>query len=242
MIVRRYPIDSGHTATPSVQVVAEPVEGRLRGSRTLEESLQMKNQAFDAALTANSIANSQGIITEVNAMFLRLWGAAGEADVVGKPIAHFFQNCTEAAAILATLEAGNFWEGEYTAWRSDGSTFLAHGLATVLLNNNGKIIGYQSSVIDDTEVRAAEGKMDALRAELLHAMPLAMVSEISAGIIHQLSQPLSCLGTNLAVLRKLKAEELEQCGAMEIVDDVEADVTRMRDIVNHLRAIANPEQ
>ena len=347
--------------------------------RHLEASLQMKNLAFNAALSANSIANPEGIITEANAMFLRLWGFSCMEEVVGTPVTHFLKHPNEIATMLATLNEMSYWEGDYTAVRKDGSTFLANGLATTLCDCDGKIIGYQSSVIDVTEQRkarvmlnewnttlearvaertrelqdsemrfrqladsafegiaianngilidgnrcfaemhgyelaemlgrpvsefvapqsrrsvsksfsnsrprnhevlglrkdgtvfpvethmrigpwlghtvriitlrdlteanAAEARLHALRFDLVRAQRLALVSEVSAGIIHQLSQPLSCIGTNLAVWLKLKANELQQADMMEIFHDVEADVKRMRDIVTHLRAIANPEQ
>ena len=470
----------------------------------------MKSQAFDIALSANSIATSEGFISEANTMCLRLWGYSGKKDVAGKPVANFFMHPSEAATIMATLNEIGGWQGDFTAKRMDGSIFLAHGLATVMRDENGQIIGFQSSVVDITErkqaeqvrrnseallntvqhlskvggwlfdiehqhfewtdetyrihgyepnenkgsldehytkslqlcdeadrpavlaafrrcaelgepydieygfttaaglrrfmrstakavwdgpsivqvvgniidvterkqaqvvlekwnttlearvaertqelqdsearfrqlseasfegvavvdngilldgnprfaemhgyklpemlgrpvsefvapqsrrsvaqgfrnkhprshvvfglrkdgkvfsvethmrigqwrghpvhiitsrdlteSKAEESKLITLRMELARAQHLALVSEVSAGIIHQLSQPLSCLGTNLAVLLKLKAAELERCDAMELINDIVGDVTRMREIVTHLRAIANPEQ
>jgi len=347
--------------------------------RELEESLQMKNQAFKAALSANFIANREGVLTEVNAMFLQLWGFSCAEDVLGKASIDCFQDPDEAASILASLNEMGCWEGEFTAKRRDGSTYLAHGLANDLSDTNGKLTGYQLAVMDVTESkqaqvalaalsatlelrvtertqelqdsearfrqladsafegiavvdngilldanqrfaemhgyalaemigqpvsqfvaprsrrsvakgfkdtkagsadvfclrkdgtvfpvethmrlgpwlghsvriitlrdltepRAVAARLHALSAELIRSQRLALVSEVSAGIIHQLSQPLSSLAMNLSVLLKLKALELQQCGAMEILDEIDADATRMRDIVTHLRAIANPEQ
>jgi len=367
-----FPDDQGR---PTLRCMLRDVTER----RQLEHSLQMKNQAFNAALSAKSIATPDGIITEANATFLRLWHIPHLEEVVGSPIAHFFMHRREAMAIMVALDEIGYWEGEFTARRGDGSSFLARALATVLRDSNGKMTGYQSSVMDVTErkqaelaleewnqtlearvaertrelkdsverfrqladatfegiavaddgilldgnqrfaemhgyelaemlgrplsdfvapqsrravakgfsstrprnhrvfglrkdgsvfplethmrvgpwlehsvriitlrdlteIKATEGRMHSLRTDLVHAQRLALVSEVSAGIIHQLSQPLSCMGTNLSVLRKLKAAELEQCGAMEIFHDLEADAARMRDIVIHLRAIANPGQ
>lgn len=124
--------------------------------RQLEESSRMKTRAFDASMTANSIANSEGTITEANDTFLRIWGYACEAEVVGNSIPHFFMDQHEAEAILATLNGTGYWQGEFSARRKDGSTFMAHGLGTVVRDGHGTLIGYQSAVVDITEKRQVE--------------------------------------------------------------------------------------
>jgi len=121
-----------------------------------EAMRQLKNYAFDASITANSIANLDGVIIEANDAFLRIWGYANKHEVVGKPIPHFLDDVTEVAAIMTTLKSTGYWEGEYTAKRKDGSTFTANGLATVVRDENDQVIGYQSTVLDITEHKQAE--------------------------------------------------------------------------------------
>jgi signal transduction histidine kinase len=66
---------------------------------------------------------------------------------------------------------------------------------------------------------------------------------VSAGIIHQLGQPLSGIGANLAVvLPNLETCEAKSCGTLEIMRDINADVVRLREILIHLRALAKPIQ
>ncbi len=120
-----------------------------------EEALRLKNLVFDASLTANSIADASGVITEANASFLRTWGYAGIDEVKGRTIASFFLNRDEAGAILAALNQTGEWEGDFTAKRKDRSVFLAHCLATVIRNDRGEVGGYQSSIIDVTDEREA---------------------------------------------------------------------------------------
>jgi PAS domain S-box-containing protein len=124
-----------------------------------ETMLRIKNFVFDASITANSIADHDGVIIEANAAFLRIWGYTNKHEVVGKPIPHFLNDPTEAAAILSTLNGTGRWEGEYTAKRMDGSTFIANGLASVVRDENGQVIGYQSVVMDCTERKQAEQAM-----------------------------------------------------------------------------------
>lgn len=140
--------------TPAGPAVLTPGE-----QRRLEEVSRLKSQVFDAAITANSIATPDGIIIEANAMFLQVWGCSSREEVVGKPIADFFRDSDEFARILATLGRMGYWEGDFTAMRAGGTPFVAHGSATVVRDEKGHIIGYQSAVMDLTEVRQAEREL-----------------------------------------------------------------------------------
>lgn len=356
--------------------MTKPPSRKLQQDRD-GDLLRIKSLVFDASLTANSIANVDGVIIEVNDAFLRTWGYPHKDEATGKPIPYFLQDPNEAAAILTALETTGHWEGRYSGKRRDGSSFIAHGLATVVRNEEGKLIGYQSSVIDitertrtETELRQSEARYRALfdrandgifllspEGEMLsinesfarmhgyaahemlpmslkdldtpesfqrmpermrralageamtfevehyhkdgHVVPievsvslhgsdgerflqciqrditerrlleqtlrdwnqtleqrvvertlelesaqrLALLSEVSAGIIHQICQPICSMGVNLAViLGKLKACPVKRCGTLEIVKDVECDVDCIRDVMTHMRSLINPGQ
>ena len=139
-------------------IVFRDITERKRG----EEALRLKNFVFDASIAANSIANLDGVITEANDAFLRIWGCSGKDEVVGKPIPHFFNDPNEAVAIVTVLNRAGQWEGDFTAKRKDGSTFIANFLAAVLRDQNGKMIGYQSAIIDITDRKRAEEALQTL--------------------------------------------------------------------------------
>ncbi|MCQ3935523.1 MAG: hypothetical protein DPW18_00610 [Chloroflexi bacterium] len=134
--------------------------------KRVEKALELKNSVFDASIAANSIADINGILTEVNDAFLKQWGYDNKDEVIGKPIPFFLARDEEATAILGSLSARGVWEGDYTARKKDGSTYFAHGTATTLWDENGNPTGYQSSVIDVTERRQAEEKARHLNQEL----------------------------------------------------------------------------
>lgn len=140
-----------------------------------EEKLRLKNLTFDASIAANSIADDKGIITEANHSFLRLWGFQTNEEVVGKPILHFLQNEEEAKAVITALNNSGKWEGEYTAKRKDGTTFIAYGLATDIRDEENKLIGYQSAVLDITEQKRAEEELKKTQELLKNAYRLAHI-------------------------------------------------------------------
>ena len=159
------------------------------------------------------------------------------AEMLGRPLEDFVAPQSRAV-ITAHIRRGRNETYEYLGLRKDGSIFPAevHGRTGIWQGRSMRI----SVMRDLTAAKAATAKLRAQQAELAHAQHLALISEVSAGIIHQLGQPLSAIGANLFAMTKLNTTELQHCGALEIIRDVESDVARMRDIVVHLRALANP--
>lgn len=233
-----------------------------------EELLWIKNRVFDLALSANSIANCDGIITELNDAFLRIWGYDEKNEVLGKPIMHFFEHPQQVVAILKVLTDEGAWEGEFQAKRKDASTFVAHGLASILRDDAGCIIGYQSAVMDVTaqkqneqalldlnqtlERRVSERtqelqktlvQLHAQQRDLEYAQRLALTSEVSAGIIHQISQPLCAMSANLAVLMSQIRSGVSEGGeSLEVAEDLEYAVSCMRDVITHMQTICRPDR
>lgn len=124
--------------------------------RTAVESLRLKNIVFESSIAANSIANLDGKIIDANSAFLNLWGYRKKSQVLGKSLELFLKDKEDVVKIITALNKNNTWEGDYKAVRKDGSEFLAFGLATTVVDENGKTIGYQSSVIDITNRRKTE--------------------------------------------------------------------------------------
>jgi len=156
MLTRKYPIFDHEGNLLSTGNVSTDITVRKRA----EDALWLKNIIFDTSIAANSITGLDGIVNEINEAFLRHMGYQHKDEVIGKPMSYFLKYKDEADAIVATLKDTGQWEGNYTAERKDGSTFIAHTLATVLQDKNGEIIGYQSSVNDITNLKQTE---DALR-------------------------------------------------------------------------------
>ena len=121
-----------------------------------EESLKIKNFIFDHSFSANSISNANAIVTEVNQSFLDNWGFLDKKEIVGKSFSVCFNDPKEAMIAHNALDKNGKWSGEFVAKRKDGSTFIAYGPATKLIDEKGKLIGYQSTLFDITERKKAK--------------------------------------------------------------------------------------
>ena len=128
----------------------------ITNHREAKESLRLKNIVFESSIAANSIANLDGKIIQTNKAFWELWGYKKMNEVIGKPLSFFISDKKVSAFILNTLNKDGFWEGDFTARRKNGSEFIAHALATTLLDDSGNVIGYQSSILDITSRLRAE--------------------------------------------------------------------------------------
>ena len=124
-----------------------------------EKELVLKNIVFESSIAANSTADVNGVINHVNNAFLKMWGYKTKKEAVGNPVSYFFKNETDATPVLESLSKTGKWEGEFLAKRKDGSTFISRGLATVVKDDDGKIIGYQSANLDVTNERQAEEEL-----------------------------------------------------------------------------------
>jgi len=151
-----------------------------------EAELLLKDLVFESSLTANSIADSTGIITHMNDVFLRMWGYESREDAVGKSIRAFLSSEGEAEAIMQALTEHGEWAGEYSALKQDGSTFNAYGSATTIRDYNGDLLGYQSSVLDITASKQAKSALksaDAHAKAIINSARDAFISIDQQGII-----------------------------------------------------------
>lgn len=207
--------------------------------RTLElqDSEARFRQLADA--TFEGIAISEDcILLDANRRFAEMHGYE-LAEVIGRPVSDFIAP-ESRTAVLEHMRNASEATYEFLGMRKDGSvlTLEVHNRTGLWLGRPTRI----SALRDITPLKQANEALAAQQAELAHAQHLALISEVSAGIIHQLGQPLSAIATNLSALVKLRNCESMACDASPIIQDVQTDVARMREIVIHLRALTNPMQ
>ncbi len=152
--------------------------------KVMEKSLMIKNLVFDSSIAANCIMDEKGRIIQANARFIELWGYHGRHEVLGKSSLDFFFRREDAAGIDATLKENGEWEGEYTAKKRGGDLFFVRGHASILRNENGEVMGFQSSVMDITEQRKAGEVQKRLAAILEASGDTVIIVDINGKILY----------------------------------------------------------
>ena len=161
------------------------------------------------------------------------------AEVIGRPVTDFVDP-DSVNLVIDRMQSGSEDSYECLGVRKDGTR--------IPLEVKGRLMDWQgkptrvSALRDLTSVKRAEAKHLARKEETDKVMKLALVSEISAGIIHQISQPLTSIGANLAAIMGSKMCESDPSGCANILEKIDSDMKRIRESVIHLRALSNIEQ
>ena len=204
----------------------------------LKQSEARFRQLVDASLEGIVISRN-GIIIDGNPQIASMLGC-NLSDIIGHPVLDFI--APESRAIVTSHIAGGVeTHYEITGLRLDGTTLPmeVHGRMMTWHGEKTRV----TAVRDLTAQKQAEARLVAQKTELDHALRLALISEVSAGIIHQIGQPLSAIGANLAAATaRLNSGEENSCDCRKFFDDTAILVARMRDSVIHLKALADPEQ
>jgi PAS domain S-box-containing protein len=172
----------------------------ITARKVAEEQLHLKNIIFESSIAANSIADNQGIIKDVNLSFLSLWGYRTKENAIGKSIDSFFAHENDAVKVTEELDSSGRWEGEFIAKRLDGSTFNVLSTATIIRDVTGKQFGYQFTCLDVTRNKQTEAA--------LHAMISGLVGTTGRESLDQIARSLSTwLGADCVMIGEIMPDK-----------------------------------
>jgi PAS domain S-box-containing protein len=203
-------------------------------------SLRQSEERFRllASATFEGIAVCEnGTIIDCNPQLASLFGVHAN-DLIGQPIVGVFDSdCRPEILGLFTGEVGGTFECSCGLPGSQG--FPAEVRAETRTLDDRTI--FVVAIRDLTASKEAEKRLFDLQMELCHSQRLGLFSEVSAGIIHQIAQPMCSMEINLAAaMRQVRAAMGESSEAMRALADVESEITRLRETVVHLKSLAKP--
>ena len=164
--------------------------------------------------------NKGGRIALVNAAALKLFGASSARDLLGTPVLERFHPDDRAeleqriATVLATRAPTAF--SERRVLRLDGSVVEIESAASPFVEDGHFAI--QVMLRDLTERKSAERELERQREQLRQSEKLAAMSELLAGVAHELNNPLAVVIGQAALLRRdagggplaTRADKIEQ--------------------------------
>jgi PAS domain S-box-containing protein len=183
------------------------------------------------------VISKDGIVLDGNPQLGRIY-RCDTAKMIGRPVSEWI--APESRALVAErIASGDEATYEFFGLLEDGTkiSLEAHGRTMTWQGVEKRV----TTIRDLTAEKEVEAKLETQKLELDQALRLAILSEVCAGIVHQIGQPLCAVGANVAAANaRLEASDAQACESMELIRAIEGDVKRMRDLVNHLRALANP--
>ncbi|NCB10994.1 MAG: PAS domain S-box protein [Erysipelotrichia bacterium] len=159
-------------------------------------ALKLASVAFETQ-SGMIITNKEKKILQVNSAFTKLTGFTLE-DVKGKTpsiLKSGLQNKEFYESMYDSLNKYNFWMGEITNLRKDGSIINEHLLIQSILNENNEVMYYIASFLDNTKQKEMEQQLQINQQLLLQQSKLAAMGEMLENIAHQWKQPLSTITT-----------------------------------------------
>lgn len=176
-------------------------------SSTPGEGVGPFDALMDAAVDAIVIIDRQGLIRRFNRAAEKLFGYA-EAEVRGRnvsvlmPEPHRSRHDGYLAHYTQTGEAAVIGQGrEETGVRRDGAAFPM--LLSVGEIDQPGLQGYVGIIRDLTQMRQTQEQVRNLEEQLLHADRLVILGELTAGIAHEINQPLTAIAAYADAGRKI---------------------------------------
>jgi two-component system cell cycle sensor histidine kinase/response regulator CckA len=207
-----------------------------------EEALKIRDSAIASSINGIAIADWQGMLTYVNASFLRMWGYDDEKEVLGRQAVELWHVPPDAVNMLEALRSRGSWMGGLKACRRDGSVFDAQVSAGTVVGESGRPICMMASFIDVTEARQKEEELSVFREKMVRAEQLASLGTLSATIAHELTQPLTVIRlsfeNSLTDLKKTSCPER----VIEDLRDGLDEVSNATSIVNRFRNYARKSE
>jgi len=199
-------------------------------------------QVFEAAPAGMIMVNGDGLITLVNAQLERVFGYERK-ELLGQPIEMLIpdrfheQHPKQRAQFVAAPQVRAMGAGRNLfGRRKDGTEVPVEiGLNPITTTEGLSVV---ASVIDITERRRAEAEGHKLRQELAHISRIATMGELTAAIIHELSQPMTAIMANAkAGLLSLESDDQSDVPVRELLEDIVADDRRARQVLRHMRSL-----
>ena len=120
----------------------------------------------------------------------------------------------------------------------DDSERIVRERGNVVFGKGGKPYRMVGTVQDITDIRLMEAETRKLRSEISHMDRVSMMGVLSAGISHEINQPLAAILSNAqAALRFLDKDQPDIKEVKEALQDIVADNKRAGEIVHSIRNI-----
>ena len=216
-------------------------------TRTLSETTVSKEYLDNilASMTESLVVTSKlGMIEVVNDMALKMLGYERE-ELIGKSISLLIDDGAKTLVkAFDSTHAQTRSESHYVTKSGERISVILS--SSHLLQDNGKSRGIVFVAADVRQLKHVQQQLEqtnidlqATQSQLIQASKLASIGELSAGVAHEINQPLMVIRNGGQMLeRKLKKGLLDDDKLTKYLESVSDNSKRMMKIINHLRTFS----
>jgi two-component system sensor kinase FixL len=223
----------------------------IRGETALRDAanrhLAQIVQSSEDAIISKTL---DGRITSWNNGAKRIFGFTA-AEAIGQHISLLIplERMDEEERIVVQLRAGRDIEHyETVRRRKDGAEIQVSLSVSPIRDGDGKVIGASKIARDITEKKQAEARTQALQSELAHVARLSAMGQMTAGIAHEVNQPLTAITNYVNAARRTLASATASPGdgavgrAQDMLEKAALQTIRAGGIIRNLRGFVEKRE
>lgn len=188
-----------------------------------------------------AITDVKGVITYVNSMFCEL-SEFSEEELIGRThslINSKHHDTTFFKEMWTTIGRGEVWRGEVKNKAKSGNFYWVDTTIVPITNDEGKVENYIAIRYDITSRKEAELELEEEKKRLQEAEKMASLGVLSAGIAHELGNPLGAIRGRLEMLQtSFEQESFEKVFALNSVGKMIDNIDRMSKIIRGLKSFS----
>lgn len=231
--------DDGHIR--EIQAVGRDITGLKRAEEALRESEQRYRGVVEAQLDLVSRYLPDSTLVFANQAFCNFFGRSS-SQLMGRKLTDILPpeargKFEESLKTVSSRRQPLVWE--YALRGTDGNMHWHQWISCTITNGSGQIAAIQAVGRDITSRKEAE---EATR-KLAHVSRLATIGELTAIIVHEVSQPLNAILTNIASGEKLlRLNPTPINELLSVFFDIRHDNFRAVEAVRRVRAFSKKNE
>lgn len=203
--------------------------------------LEMSNRVLLAMAEGVDVLDEEGKIIFCNPANEKMFGyASGEMLQRSSMDMDAYspeENLKNREKIRSLLEQDGIWQGDVLKLKKDGTPFIVQKHIT-LLKTDGKIFWVQVKE-DITEKRKTLNLIEEQRVRAISTARLAALGEMSAGIAHEINNPLAIINGLASITKdRVLSGPMDSSVVAKAMDKIEATVMRITRIIKALKSFA----